>query len=272
MAALAKAERQFLVGLARALGGAAIFALPLLLTQEMWHLGSAVAPLRLVALLAVTFPLLVALSRLYGFEETSSLRGDVVDAFVALAVGATAGAAMLALLGALDGDTPLEEAVGMVALQAIPGALGAVLAMAQLGGESRDTERHVSYLAHLTAMAGGALFLALNVAPTEEVGLIAMTISPLQALLLMAVSLAGTHGFVYSLEFMGQVEIPEGHRDLSVFFRYSVVGYAVALAISALLLWSFGRFDAAPLELVVGQIVVLGFPAALGAAAARLIL
>jgi putative integral membrane protein (TIGR02587 family) len=269
---LAKAERQFLVGLARALGGAAIFALPLLLTQEMWHLGARVEPLRLVALLAVTFPLLVALSRLYGFEETTSLLGDLVDAFVAFGVGALAGAVVLALFGMLHPGVALEEAVAKVALQAIPGALGAVLAMAQLGGGDRAAERDVSYGAHLTAMAGGALFLALNVAPTEEVTIIATSISPLGALLLAGVSLAGTHAFVFSLEFLGQVEIPEGHREISVFARYTVVGYAVALAVSALLLWTFGRFDGIPLELMIRQTIVLGLPAALGAAAARLIL
>src|SRR5688572_30567225 len=125
---LAEAERHFLVGLARALAGAALFALPILMTQEMWNLGQHLARLRLVALLLAVFPLLVALSRLYGFEETLSLLDDVVDAFVAFFVGAVAGTGVLLLFGVIDGDTPFHEAVAKVSLQAIAGTLGAVLA------------------------------------------------------------------------------------------------------------------------------------------------
>jgi uncharacterized membrane protein len=77
---------------------------------------------------------------------------------------------------------------------------------------------------------------------------------------------------VYSLEFRGQVEMPEGHHPFSVFLRYSVVGYALALAVSAAVLWLFGRFDDVSVATMARQTVVLGFPAALGAAAARLIL
>jgi len=269
---LAEADRLFLVGLARAFAGAALFALPMLMTQEMWDLGQHLDRLRLVALLVLVFPLLVAFSRLYGFEETTSLLDDLVDAFVAFFVGAAAGTLVLLLFGIIDGDTPFDEVVAKVSLQAIAGALGAILAMTQLGSRRKEAEREIGYAVHLTANAGGALFLALNVAPTDEVRQIAFLISPWQALLLGAVSLAGTHAFVYSLEFVGQVEKPEGHGSVSVFFRYSVVGYAVALLVSAMLLWVFGRFDGCSYDLVIRQVIVLGFPAALGAAAARLIL
>jgi uncharacterized membrane protein len=46
----------------------------------------------------------------------------------------------------------------------------------------------------------------------------------------------------------------------------------VALVASAWLLWFFGRFDDASIALVVGQTVVLGFAATLGASAGRLLL
>jgi uncharacterized membrane protein len=42
--------------------------------------------------------------------------------------------------------------------------------------------------------------------------------------------------------------------------------------VSAYVLWTFGRFDGEAPALVLTQAVVLGFPASLGAAAARLIL
>jgi uncharacterized membrane protein len=46
----------------------------------------------------------------------------------------------------------------------------------------------------------------------------------------------------------------------------------VALVAAAVLLWAFGRFDGAGTAGSVRQVVVLGFPAVLGAAAARLLL
>ena len=57
-----------------------------------------------------------------------------------------------------------------------------------------------------------------------------------------------------------------------VFLRYTVVGYALCLLISLYMLWTFGRTTGLSLEAIVMATVVLAFPAAIGAAAARLIL
>ena len=51
----------------------------------------------------------------------------------------------------------------------------------------------------------------------------------------------------------------------------TVAAYAVSLAVSLLLLWSFGRTDGASWSAIVGQTVMLGFVAAFGAAAGRLL-
>ena len=59
---------------------------------------------------------------------------------------------------------------------------------------------------------------------------------------------------------------------MSVVLRFSVAGYALALLTSLLMLWLFGRTDDTSLAFVVSEVVVLGFPASVGAAAARLIL
>ena len=56
------------------------------------------------------------------------------------------------------------------------------------------------------------------------------------------------------------------------FLRFTIVGYVAALLTSAFVLWVFGRFDGVPFAEAVQAIVVLGFPAAVGAAAARLLL
>src|SRR5687768_5316942 len=95
-------NRAFFIGLSRAVGGAIVFSLPLLMTMEMWTLGSSIDGGRLGLFVAITIPLLVGLSHYAGFEETFCLRDDVVDAFVALAVGFCTSAAILWLTGVIS--------------------------------------------------------------------------------------------------------------------------------------------------------------------------
>src|SRR5687768_15817555 len=68
--------RHFAIGLARAFGGAVIFGLPMLMTMEMWALGSTMEPLRLALLVLLSIPLLIGLSHVSGFEETFGVVDD----------------------------------------------------------------------------------------------------------------------------------------------------------------------------------------------------
>ena len=71
------------------------------------------------------------------------------------------------------------------------------------------------------------------------------------------------HTFVYAVEFRGQAEVGPHEIVLGAFARYTLVGYALALLISAFILWVIGRFEGGGLALVVLATVVLAFPAAL---------
>jgi putative integral membrane protein (TIGR02587 family) len=274
-AAADAASRAFLVGLARALGGALIFSLPILMTMEMWWLGFSMETWRLALLLLLTIPLLIGLSHYMGFEDTFGWKDDVVDAFVALAVGFFAGTMTLTLFAVIQFGMSAEEIVGKISIQAVPGSIGAMFAQAELGGDRKrqqEKTRHAGYFGELFIMAAGALFLGLNVAPTEEIMLIAHQMSSWHSIALMLVSILVMHAFVYSLEFHGSAAIPEEVPQWSVFLRYTIVGYAVVLLMSAYILWTFGRTDGLTPGEAVALLVVLGFPAAAGAAAARLIL
>jgi putative integral membrane protein (TIGR02587 family) len=262
-------------GLARAFAGAVLFGLPLLMTMEMWSLGFSMHPLRLALFQILFFPVLVLLSWHSGFEPTFSWRDDVVDALVAHAVGIGASAVVLALTGMLDAHMSVREVVGKIALQAVPASMGALLAQTQLG--ERDPEAPPEhggegYASDLFVMAAGALFLGFNLAPTEEMVLISVRITGMHAILLVLASVAIIHGFVYRVSFRGEPRRTAGGARWSHFFRYSVVGYVLACALSAYLLWFFGRLDGVSLLAGAKTIIVLAFPAALGAAAARLIL
>ena len=265
---------QDLVSISRASAGALLFGLPMLMTMEFWTLGFSVTPWKLVLLLLLLIPLLIGLSRLGGFEPTATLGDDVVDAFVAIAVGATASAIILALFGLISTATPLAEAVGKVALQTVPGSLGAMLARSQLGAQAEDPgeARMNSYLATLLIMAAGALFLGLNVAPTEEVIFLAYRMDLWRLLAVVVLSIVLMHAFVYAVSFRGTPEALPGATFWSQFVRYTLVGYAIVLVIAWYLLWTFGRTEFTGINEIVSACIVLGFPAAIGAAASRLII
>jgi uncharacterized membrane protein len=64
----------------------------------------------------------------------------------------------------------------------------------------------------------------------------------------------------------------DGRGAWSEFLRLTAPAYALTLMVCLFVLWAFGRSDGlAPGDLVM-QVVILAFPAAIGAAAARLIL
>ncbi|RYG29679.1 MAG: DUF2391 family protein, partial [Burkholderiales bacterium] len=165
-------------GLARAGLGAMIFALPLTMTAEMWELGVTIDPIRGVLVVVGTLPLLVALSFYAGFEQTFSLLDNVLDAFAAIAVSAMACLLVLGLFGEIGPDTPLDELVGKLSVLSFAASIGALLADKQFNDEEMgedEAEMERGFAGTLFVMGTGAIFLALNIAPTEEVGLIAVT-------------------------------------------------------------------------------------------------
>jgi putative integral membrane protein (TIGR02587 family) len=264
------AERGYLRDLGRAFAGALLFNIPLLMTMEMWEQGVAMDRWRLLLFVLVGLPLLYGIAYYAGFSKRRGPVNDMLDTAVALAVGFATSAALLLLFGVIDLTAPPRGAIGMVALQAIPGAMGALLARRQLagGGDGDVEEDAASYVGELFLMAAGALFLALNVAPTEEMVLIAYKASPVHILALAAVSIALLHLIVFNAGFAGQ---EEADRPITAFFHYTLPGYAIALGVSLFALFVFGRTDGHPLHGDVQTMIVLGFPASIGAAAARLL-
>lgn len=264
-------DRRFAIGVARAAGGAIIFTLPLFMTMEMWWLGFYIDRLRFALLLLLTIPLLIGLSAVSGFEQTIRLGQDALDAFVAIAVAFVTSAAILALLGIVEPGMSLEELAGKTALQAVPGGMGALLAQSQFGGARKKRETRNSYGGELLLMTAGALLLAFNLAPTQEMVVIANKLAPWQVLLVAVVSIALMHAFVYAVEFHGQESAPAGTPQWRTFVQFTVVGYAIALTVSVYMLWTFGRLDGESVAMRARDAIVLGLPAAVGAAAARLL-
>ncbi len=248
----------------------------MMMTMELWWLGFYLDRFRLLVLFLATLPLLVLLSRHIGFERTRGWHDDLADAAIALGIAATVCVVTLILFGTVTLEMPADEIVGKVAIQIVPASMGALLAKSQFGAESPDDEEvsdeRETYAGELFLMAVGALFLGFNVAPTDEMMLISYQMTPWHAVALVGLSLALMHGFVFAVGFAGGSEVSPDERWWGAFIRMTLPGYVLALAISLFLLWVFARTDGMASEGVVMAAVVLAFPSAIGAAAARLIL
>jgi len=277
---------RFLVGIARGVAGALLFSIPMLMTMEMWFLGFYMDRERLLLLLLLNIPLLVGLSHRIGFERTTTWRESVRDAVIAYGMGVASSALILLLLGVIKTDMGPREWCGMVALQAVPASIGALLGRSQLSMQDSEDEgekeeddtggdketRETGYFTELFMMSVGALYLSLNLAPTEEMILLAFKMTGWHALSLLGFSVLLMHGFVYALAFRGSHSLEEGTPMWHALIRFTMPGYVLALGVSLYSLWTFGRLDGlAPMEAILA-IIVLAFPAAIGAAAARLVL
>ena len=151
-----------------------------------------------------------------------------------------------------------------------------MIARKQLHGEGEEAaerarQERSGYAGELFLMMAGALFIAFNVAPTEEMILIAFTMTELHGIALVLLSMLLLHAFVYSVGFAGQEQPRQGTGFGRRFFGYTIAGYGIALCVSLYVLWTFARTDGADIHQVAMMTAVLGFPAAVGAAIARLV-
>lgn len=257
----------------RAAAGALLFSLPMLMTMELWYIALYIERWKLLLFLFSSFPLLILLSRMIGFEKTTGWSEAVKDSMVAIGISFSTCFVILFLLGVLSSDLNLDNLTAAVAVQLVPASIGALLARSQLGVEkAEDNERPESYSRELFLMAVGALFLAFNVAPTEETLLISYKITYLHTLAILAVSLLIMHGFVFSLGFAGGRELTDELTTPRAFLFFTLPGYVISALLSLYLLWIFGSLDGLAPGAISKVVVVQALPASIGAAAARLIL
>jgi putative integral membrane protein (TIGR02587 family) len=265
---------------ARGVAGGLLFSLPLLYTMEVWWAGFTSHPWRLAAYVAATFVLLLGYNYFVGLRRDTCLSEVVIDSVEEMGLGLLVSLAILWLLGRVSFGMPLAEVAGKTVIEAMTVAVGVSVGTAQLGGGGGEADRGVSGAGSsaaggfgrqvVVALCGAFLFAA-NVAPTEEIVMIAVELSAWRVPGLSALSLALAALILYYSEFAGSKKHVrfDRHHDVLV---GSVVTYAVALAVSAAILLFFGRFEGQALATCVAQTVVLGVAATLGASAGRLLL
>ena len=271
--------------LIRAAGGGLLVGLPLLFTMEMWWHGFLLPAWKLGVLLAVAFVVVVGYTTLTGFRRDRSWTQLLVDTVQTFGIGAVIALVALVALGRIDASTQLRDAIGQVSLETIPVAFGVSLAGAQLaapedgsetGGSPAGDSAGVGTLGRLFVAAGAALLFALNVAPTQELLVIAVEADWWLMLLAMAASVLATLGIVFYADFRGGRGGRHAHgewrsRPLEVPIGETLAAYAVSLLVAALLIWAFGWTSGMPLDINLRQVVVLGVVASIGAAAGRLL-
>jgi putative integral membrane protein (TIGR02587 family) len=232
-------------------------------------------PPRQLAYVVTTFVLLLGYNRYAGLHPDTSWTEVVIDSVEELGLGLLLSAFILYTLGRIGPQQHADEILGCIVVQAMTIAIGVSVGTAQLGGGEASPgmagNDKVSFGGQLVLGCCGAVLFAANVAPTEEVVVLGTDMSPLRliAVTLMSFSLGAI--ILHYSDFRGARRWVRADT-LGAVLRGTVVTYAVALAVSAAILWLFGRLDDVGLTMIVGQTVVLGLPATLGASAGRLLL
>ncbi|HEX6178184.1 MAG TPA: TIGR02587 family membrane protein, partial [Thermoanaerobaculia bacterium] len=260
----------------RGLAGGLLFSLPLLYTMEMWWTGFIASPERLLLMLVFTFVLLLGYNRFAGLREDASAIEIAIDSVEELGLGLITAAGVLYLLGRIGPGVAWHEVIGKTVVEASVVAIGYSIGTAQLGIEENtglpgQSEKNPSFAGHLLLAFCGAIVFAANVAPTEEVVMIAIETGAarLAGLALLSVGLAAL--VLYHVRFVRSDRFSQAEGALDVVVG-SAATYATALVATAVVLWFFGRYEGHALDICIAETIVLGFPAVLGASAGRLLL
>jgi putative integral membrane protein (TIGR02587 family) len=265
----------------RGLAGGLLFSLPLLYTMEVWWAGYAARPERLLVYTAFIFILLLGYNRYAGIRHDASWLEVVVDSVEEYGLGVLIALATLFVLSRIGFDHSSDENVGQVLVEAGIVAIGFSVGTAQLGGagEGRQdsgmgpTRAKKPVSLHGQGVMGfcGAVLFAANVAPTEEVLIIAIETPPQRLIAVAAGSMLLGTLVLYFSDFTRAGHYSRDRTSVDV-IAGSVITYAIGLVAGAAILWFFGRLDGLAPDMAARLVVVLGLPATLGASAGRLLL
>lgn len=264
----------------RGLAGGLLFSLPLLYTREIWRAGGVLAPGRLLLGLAGVFVLLLGYNRHAGLRCNASRVEVVIDSVEELGLGLALAAGLLLLLGRVDATMATSEAVGRVIVGGLALAIGFSVGTAQLGGGDADggmqgDERgdcepdrgEPDFAGQMALALCGAVLIAANIAPTEEVQELGRGIHVAGLLALTGLTVGVAALVLHFSEFVGA-----GAHVRRGWLTGTLATYLAAILASTTLLWFFGRLDDVGPSAALAQVVVLGLPTVIGASAGRLLL
>ena len=276
--------RRSLQEYSRGIAGGLLFSLPLLYTMEVWWAGFTMQPLRLLLYVLATFTLLLGYNRYAGLRCDFTPLEIVVDSVEEMGLGIAISVVVLWLLEQITTEMPGSEVAGKIIVEAMTVAIGVSIGTAQLGGSdsnSDDTgmgDNSTPFLSEGSDLMGqvaiatcGAVLFAANVAPTEEIIVVATQTTAFKLLGIALLSMILGATILFYSDFSGSQSFGES-RKIKTVFGGAVITYAIALLVSAAILWVFGRFDDTSAIVCLSETVVLGLASTLGASAGRLLL
>lgn len=272
----------------RGIIGGLLFSLPMLYTMELWWAGFLSSPSRLLVYLLVGMFLLMVYNHYVGLRKDGSLYEGFMESLEEMGLGIMLTIFILYITGRIVPEMSISEISGKIIVEAVTVAIGISVGKSQLGRNEDDEDEeeeedeengseakkseHYHLIRSVNLALCGSILVASNVAPTEEIIQIALESDTFKVLIVALLSIAMGGAILYHINFKGAKEWvmePDSNWDV---LAGTVIMYAVALVSSAFMLWFFGRFEGLPLSQIIAQTVVLGFPAALGASAGRLLI
>jgi putative integral membrane protein (TIGR02587 family) len=265
---------------ARGITGGLLFSFPLLYTMEVWWAGFSATPIQLLTLVIATYLLLLGYNRYAGMRPGVTWRSVMIDSVEEMGIGLVLSFCVLLVLNRIQlTDMGMSsEMMGKVIIEAMAVSIGVSIGTAQLGAdieeednEKLEEEKSPGRLGMIVLAFCGALLIGGNVAPTEEVVMLAVEAEPVHILLMALASLLLSVVVVYFSDFKGTAA--KVSDDLLFWLTFDTcVSYLVALLASAFTLWFFGRFDNVSFWTAFSQTIVLGVLSSLGASAGRLLI
>lgn len=268
---------------ARGITGGLLFSFPLLYTMEMWWAGFSATPVQLLALVVVTYLLLLGYNRYAGMRPGVSWRSVMIDSVEEMGIGLVISFAVLYTLNRIQpAEMAFSEVIGKVLLEAIGVSIGVSIGTAQLStadteaeetgnDDDLEAEKEPGNWGMVVLAFCGALLIGGNVAPTEEVIMLAVEASPVHILMMALASIGLSVIVVYFSDFKGTAT-QHGKDFLFWLILDTCVSYLVALVVSALILWFFGRLSGVSFWTGFSEVIVLGVLSSLGASAGRLLI
>lgn len=280
--------RKSLQEYARGIAGGLLFSFPLLYTMEVWWAGFIASPAQLLIMVIVTYLLLLGYNRYAGMRPGVSWRSVFIDSVEEMGLGIVLAFGVLFVLNRIQfGEMSIDEIMGKIVVEAMAVSIGVSIGTAQLGGADDEAEEENEVQAEakeagwrtglrskvsLVVLAlCGSIVVGGNVAPTEEVLVLAIGSRPVHILLMAVLSLAMSMVVVYFSDFKGTGQHRQGDLAFAITLD-TCLSYLTALAASAFLLWFFGRFQGVSFEVAFAQCIVLGVLSSLGASAGRLLI
>lgn len=274
-----KPARTSLKEYARGITGGLLFSFPLLYTMEVWWAGFIAPPGALLIYLLVSFLLLISYNRYSGLRQDSSWRAVILDSVEEMGIGLILSLLILFILNRINAAMSIDEIMGKVVIEAMVVSIGVSIGTSQLGtgnggGKVENPEANAhkdSKLAVVALAMCGGILVGGNVAPTQEVVVIAIESKPFNLLIMCLLSLVLSAIIVFFSDFKGSANINPENLTYHLLFD-TCLCYITALGVSAFVLWFFGRFENTGFNTCFAEVIVLGVLSSLGASAGRLLI